>query len=117
MSSTRDIGTTGEIWAVDYLQNQGLNIITRNYRTRFGEIDIIAKDKEILVFVEVKRKTQDFFGEPYEMVGKKKASKLIRMAEYYLMDEKIDSEPDWRIDVISIDSKCRVKWIRSAVHL
>lgn len=115
MKNTTNIGKVGEDWASLYLKNRGLVVIGRNYRTRFGEIDIIAKDAEALVFVEVKRKTQSVFGEPYEMVTPKKKEKLINMSRYYLTDKGIGEDANWRIDIISIDWNRRIEWIKNAI--
>ena len=68
MVNTHIIGQTAENIAVEYLAENKVQIIDRNYRTRFGEIDIIAKDKKELIFIEVKAKSTSRFGKPYEMV-------------------------------------------------
>lgn len=86
--------------AADYLEKKGYRVEERNFRTRFGEIDIICYDKDILVFVEVKTKIGHDFGEPEEMVNKSKLAKVQRMGEVYLQDEKL--EIPCRIDVVAI---------------
>ncbi len=75
MKNTKAIGNLGEDRAVEYLENLGYEIFERNFRTRFGEIDIIARDGETLCFVEVKKKTSDRFGSPAEMITPKKLDK------------------------------------------
>jgi putative endonuclease len=99
-SRNKVTGKIGEELAVDYLDKKGYKIIERNFRTRFGEIDIVCSDGETLVFVEVKTKIGHDFGEPEEMVDKKKISQVKRMGEVYLQDEKFDGL--CRVDVVAI---------------
>lgn len=93
-------GRLGETVASKYLQEKGYRIVENNFRTRFGEIDIICYDKEILVFVEVKTKNGHDYGEPEEMVNKNKISRVKKMGEIYLQDKNID--PGCRVDVVGI---------------
>lgn len=98
-------GHLGEDFAAAYLQKKGYLIIDRNARTRFGELDIIALDpNSVLVFVEVKAKTGHAFGEPWEMVGRRKLMKVRRMAEIYMvMSRKYHVHTtSCRIDVIGV---------------
>ena len=115
---TQKIGEIGERLATKFLEQKGFVIIDRNYRTRFGEIDIIAKDKKELIFVEVKAKNTSRFGKPYEMVTKRKKRKLRMTAKSYLQDSRIDSgNTPWRIDVISIDYETgKIEWLKNAVQ-
>ena len=78
-------GYRGEDLASEYLENKGYLIEERNFRTRFGEIDIVCWDKDILVFVEVKTKIGHDFGEPEEMVSKSKLAQVQRMGEVYTL--------------------------------
>jgi len=93
-------GNRGEEKAVEHLNNKGYKIIERNFRTRFGEIDIICRDGQTLVFVEVKTKIGHDFGEPEEMVDKRKLFQVKRMGEVYLQDKELDIP--CRIDVVAI---------------
>lgn len=86
--------------AAEYLSKKGYKIEERNFRTRFGEIDIICWDAQTLVFVEVKTKIGHNFGEPEEMVDSRKLSQVKRMGEVYLLDKKWDIP--CRVDVIAI---------------
>lgn len=101
--TTKQIGDEGEQMAVQMLKADGYQIIERNFRTRAGEIDIIAKDGGTLVFVEVKAKKDDFFGTPGEMITKRKLEKIKRTAKTYLSEN--DKNRDWRIDAILIEGK------------
>ena len=99
-SRNKVTGNRGEETAVEYLKKHGFLIVERNFRTRFGEIDIVCRDGQIFVFVEVKTKIGHDFGEPEEMVGKSKIGKVKRMAEVYLQDMKLDVA--CRVDVVAI---------------
>ena len=117
MVNTYLIGQKAEDIAVQYLSENKIEIVDRNYRTRFGEIDIIAKNKKKFIFVEVKAKSTSRFGKPYEMVTDRKKQKLIRIAKGYLTENSFDIEGvAWRIDIISIDYESeKIEWIQNAV--
>jgi putative endonuclease len=100
--TTKQIGDAGEDLAADYLIGQGYEIMKRNHRNRWGEIDIIALDHDTLVFVEVKKKSTDRFGSPGEMITPKKIKKIKNTAENYLVDNNL-KEVSWRIDAILLD--------------
>lgn len=97
------LGHKGEEIAVDYLKKKGYTVLHRNYRTPLGEADIIAKDKNIIVFIEVKARSSDAFGQPYEAVNHRKQEKLKKIALYYLKHHQIESPV--RFDVVSIISR------------
>lgn len=99
-SDNKLTGNIGEELATRYLENKGYKIQERNFRTRFGELDIICWDKETLVFVEVKTKIGHDFGEPEEMVNSAKLSQVKRMAGVYLLDKNL--EVACRVDVVAI---------------
>lgn len=102
MSDARiSLGKKGEDLAADYLQNHGLHIVTRNYRQKTGEIDIIARDGEYLVFVEVKTRKSLNFGQPFEAVTAKKQAQISRVALDYITRNKLHDHPV-RFDVVSI---------------
>ena len=100
IKSTKQIGDEGEGLAEKVLIDAGHSIVSRNFRTRFGEIDIIAKDGKCLVFVEVKAKTDDYFGNPAEVITEKKLWKIRRTAETYIAENNYDGP--WRIDAVII---------------
>jgi len=97
------LGQTGEDIAVRHLKDKGYSILHRNFRTPLGEADIIVRDKETLVFVEVKARTSDAFGQPFEAVGYRKQEKLKKIALYYIKHTRTESPV--RFDVISIITK------------
>jgi putative endonuclease len=116
----KDLGQFGENVACDYLENNGYKILERNFRSVIGEIDIIAKDGEVLVFIEVKTKSNFDFGLPQEMVTNKKQHKLIKVAYSYLKEKSLENIP-WRIDVVAItkdkDGRNSIELIKNAVGL
>ncbi|MFA4082551.1 YraN family protein [Mycobacteroides salmoniphilum] len=95
------IGSRGEDLAADYLSGDGFTILDRNWRCRYGELDIIAADGEVLVFVEVKTRTGRAFGTPAEAVTHTKLRRLRRLAGIWLAAQD-GSWPAVRIDVIEI---------------
>ncbi|MDA8433467.1 MAG: YraN family protein [Nitrospiraceae bacterium] len=95
------LGREGEELAVRFLRKQGFRILEKNYRTPFGEIDIVADDQGVLVFIEVKTRRGDSFGYPFEAVDRRKRDKIRKVALSYL--KKIRKEPPARFDVLSID--------------
>lgn len=94
----RQTGASGEGIAAGYLQKKGYTILERNFRNKFGEIDIIAKDNGTLVFVEVKSKTGTDFGSPEEMIHAGKLNRVRRMATVYMNGELVSC----RIDVVAV---------------
>ncbi len=97
----KSFGEKGEELAAEYLKSLGYEIIQRNYRFGHGEIDIIAKDKETLVFVEVKTRENLKFGPPELAITKKKQRQIKKIGEAYLYENNI-SDTQCRIDVIAI---------------
>lgn len=100
--STKDIGLKGELLAEAFLKKQGYRIVERNFRCKFGEIDIIGFKKGVLSFIEVKTRSSDAFGQPIEAVDKTKQRRLVRLANYYLYKKKAQPELPCRFDVVSI---------------
>ena len=102
MSKQRQaLGAWGEEQAVVYLRKRGVKILARNYRCPAGEIDIIARQKKLLLFIEVKTRRTTRFGTPQEAVGLRKQQQIIRTAHWYLAREKApDLQP--RFDVLAI---------------
>ncbi len=98
----KDLGTKGENLAVRFLKKRGYAIITRNHKTPFGEIDIIARDDDTIVFIEVKTRKDASFGYPFEAINKRKIHKLKNSALYYLKKQRKESRA--RFDVLSIFS-------------
>ncbi|WP_321394936.1 YraN family protein [uncultured Desulfuromusa sp.] len=95
------LGAWGEDQAVEYLRLQGMKILERNYRTPVGEIDIIARNKKILLFVEVKTRRSVAFGSPQEAVGIRKQRQIIRTGQWYLQEHKC-AKLQPRFDVVAV---------------
>ncbi len=100
MSNKRDIGIQGEEYASQYLQMQGYEFLGANVRCGRSEIDLIFKDGNILVFVEVKTRKDSVLVEPEDSVGIKKQNMMIRGAELYL--EEMALENEIRFDIVSV---------------
>lgn len=100
-SSTKEKGKEGEDLAASLLIEKGFEIIERNYRYGKGELDIIARDKNFLVFVEVKSRESLEYGKPEEAITKKKMSQVRKIAEAYLAEKNITNE-NIRFDVVAI---------------
>ena len=100
MAKQQQTGKLGEDLACLFLQNIGYDIIARNWRFSKAEIDIIAKDKKVLVFVEVKARSYTFYGAPEESITAHKENLIIDAASQYM----IQTNYDWEIsfDIISI---------------
>jgi putative endonuclease len=102
MKHNQRIGKWGEEAVAAYLAGRGYEIVARNARTPYGEIDIIAKQAEITIFVEVKTLTssRDFF--PEQNVTTRKQAHMLACAEYYAAENAIDH---WQIDVVAVEGK------------
>lgn len=100
--SNLSFGNKGEDLACDFLEKNGYKILERNYRIRGGEIDIITKDEEYLVFVEVKARYSHKYGLPIESVTPWKIKYLLKTAKFYLQKIKWGNGP-YRLDVVTID--------------
>lgn len=97
----KEKGKIGEKIAEKYLKTQKFTIIYTNFSNYIGEIDIIAKEKDVYVFVEVKSREDCLFGRPCEAVDKRKQEKIKKVATFYLMENKL-FDVDVRFDVIEI---------------
>lgn len=105
-SPTQQRGQQAEAIVVKYLAGKEYKVIQRNYSTRFGEIDLIVKDKltQELVFVEVKSSSQGAnYSYPEEYVTKKKKKRLLASAKVYLVDHCLDLVANYRFDVVTVD--------------
>ena len=114
-----EVGARGEKLALDYLNGLGYKTVQTNFRCRQGEIDIIARHGECLVFVEVRTKRSGGFGTPEESITPSKKDKLISLAHIYLQT-LANPPPSWRIDVVAVEltpdgSVSRLEHIENAV--
>lgn len=112
-------GAWGERQAEAYLVDRGLESLERNYRTEYGEIDLVMRQGDQIVFVEVKTRSNDAFGLPEESVTELKKAHLIQSAQKYMEDHP-EILYEWRIDVVSIRGKrgsdpVEIYWIENAL--
>ena len=92
-------------------------LVTRNYRCRRGEIDLVMRDTDTLVFVEVRRRTSRVFGGGLDSVDARKRARLVATAEHYLMVQRVGDERACRFDVVAIDGpfpRATIEWVRGA---
>lgn len=109
----RSLGSGKEEEAAKFLAECGLIVTDRNYRNRFGEIDLIAKDKEYIVFVEVKYRKTASSGHPEEAVDIHKARKISKVADYYRIRKKLSDDVPIRFDVVAIEGG-QFRWYKNA---
>lgn len=96
----KERGNKGETAAAERLRTEGYEILERNFRNKWGEVDIVAKQDERMVFVEVKTKTEELFGEPWEMIDRHKLKQVENMG--HLWCEEHDYHGLCRIDVVGV---------------
>ena len=117
--SSKDIGAQAEELALQYLQQQGLSVVNRNYHCRRGEIDLIMIDTNTLVFIEVRYRKSALFGGALESVNYAKQKRIIHTAQHYLQQQSA-SHDNYRFDVIAISSNQsnpEITWIKDAFQL
>ena len=115
--STQRAGQDGERAACRHLEQHGLQLLARNYRSPFGEIDLVMREGTELVFVEVRRRRSARFGTPAETVGADKQYRLRATAEHYLQHQPRGSQNPCRFDIVAITGEgheSRIEWLRNA---
>jgi putative endonuclease len=105
-------GREAEQLALDHLRRHGLREVERNYRCRFGEIDLIMRDGPVVVFVEVRMRTSSAFGGARASIDARKRHKLISAANHYI--GSIGQIPICRFDVVLLNSDMCMEWIKNA---
>ena len=96
------VGKEGEEKAAHYLVKKGYQILEKNYRWGRGEIDIICKERNRIIFVEVKTRKNLNFGDPVEAVDRRKQRQIVKIAERYLVEKRLYDKIDCRFDVITL---------------
>lgn len=118
MGAHNDTGNWGEAKACEYLQENGFDVLSKNYRYQHAEIDVIAKKGNLLIFVEVKTRTGSGFGMPEEFVNYSKAKLILKAAENYIYATNWLAEI--RFDIISIiifpDGNLNIRHIEDAFY-
>jgi putative endonuclease len=109
-------GVDAEALAGRFLEARGLTIVARNFRTRRGEIDLVARDGDTLVFVEVRLRSSARFGGAAESITAVKRARLVAAAQVYLLGQRGD--PPCRFDAILLDrvDPSRVDWLRNVIE-
>lgn len=107
-------GVEAERRAERFLESKGLTLVQRNYRCRMGEIDLVMRDRDTLVFVEVRSRSRQDFGGAAGSIDTAKRDRLLRTARHYL--SRLPSEPACRFDAVLLDGGAgqRIEWIRDA---
>ena len=118
MDRRQEVGRRGEETARAFLTRRGVRIVVENFVCAAGEIDLIGKDGESLVFIEVKTRTSDTFGPPHLAVHRRKQRQIVRAAQWYLAEQRV-KDVACRFDVLAITfpeagEAARVEWVRDA---
>ena len=108
-------GAQAEQVAAQYLQRHGLKLLQTNYRSRFGEIDLILRDGETLVFAEVRQRSRGDFGGAAASIDAHKQQRLILTAQLYLAS--IPRIPPCRFDAVLLDAAENIEWVKNAFEL
>ncbi len=103
----------GEDIAVKYLKRHHMKILDRNYSCKYGEVDIIIKDKDIIAFVEVKQRKNDMFGRPMDFVTKAKQQRIKRAADRYVQENELSAY--FRFDIVEILGD-EINYIKNAFY-
>lgn len=105
-------GAVAEAAAAAFLETHGLRIRARNFRTRFGEIDLVAEQGDTLVFVEVRKRTSERFGGAAGSISAAKRARIVAAASLYLAG--LRGDPPCRFDAVLVDAAGKIRWIRDA---
>lgn len=114
MIDRKERGRAGETAAVSFLERQGVCILHRNYRCRWGEIDLIGKKGGMLLVIEVKMRESRQQGYPSEAVNERKQRKICRVFDYFRMENNLDECISVRFDVIEVNRQYQCRWIENA---
>ncbi len=108
-------GAQAEQVAAQYLQRHGLTLVQTNYRCRFGEIDLILRDRETLVFAEVRQRSRSDFGGAVASIDSHKQQRLILTAQHYLAS--LPRLPPCRFDAMLLDAAGNIEWVKNAFEV
>ena len=106
------LGKKGEKLVEEYLKERGCKILKRNFRTPFGEADLVVEDCGEIAFVEVKTRSSDSYGLPREAVGKEKQRRYLKIAQTYWV--KTGEEPNARFDVAEVYADGKIEYFKNA---
>ncbi|QTR50506.1 YraN family protein [Candidatus Thiothrix anitrata] len=108
-------GSNTEQLACEHLQANGLRLVQQNYRTRSGEIDLIMRDGQLLVFVEVRYRKTQRYGGALQSIDPRKQARIIRTAQHYLQYRAPNAQV--RFDVVAVEGDNGINWIKNAFDL
>ncbi len=115
LADTQNIGQFYEKQALKYLQKQGLRLIEANFNCRYGELDLIMADADVLVFVEVKFRQSRAYGGAVSAVSRSKQQKLIKTAQWFMQQHQLSNKPA-RFDVVAIEGENNIHWLKNAFY-
>lgn len=113
----RQVGAQWEDAALAHLQRSGLSLLDRNFNCRYGELDLVARDRDVIVFVEVRFRSTSSRGDGAQSVGPSKRAKLVRAAQVYLQARPQLAASPCRFDVVACagtPQQPQIEWTRSA---
>ena len=117
MTNRKKLGSEGEQIALTFIKKRGFKILSTNYRSPVGEVDIIAAKKNLISFIEVKTRQSSHFGHPEEAIRRKKMKRIIRTAQHYLVTHNLYDKVTVRFDVLSLvkkDASFDVEYFKNA---
>lgn len=113
-------GRWAEQTALVYLQHRGLKLLHRNYRTRFGEIDLIMRDADILVLIEVRYRARNDFATAIESIDNAKCERILKSSEHYLQQHQYQADIQCRLDIVVIsgpENNHEIEWLQHAYEM
>lgn len=112
-TNNRKVGACWEEKAAKYLEDQGMRILEKNFRNRYGEIDLIGRQEGYLVFVEVKYRKTTEKGYAVEAVGVAKQRQICKVADYYRLTHGVGNHVGVRYDVVAFQGE-KIEWVKNA---
>lgn len=112
----RKIGTEYEEIAAKYLMDHGYRILERNYRNRYGEIDIIAEKTNVIIYIEIKYRSSNKYGDPLEAVDYRKQKRISKIAMYHYIQYGAKCNKQCRFDVIGINEQGIIRHVENAFY-
>jgi len=111
------LGMRAERLALRYLKQQGLKLIVKNFRCKYGEIDLVMQDQDTLVFVEVRFRKKSDYGTGLESVDSHKQQRIFHTSRYFLQKNFSAKYFNIRFDMIAVDATFKINWIKSAFEV
>ena len=117
-NSRAEFGRMAEDMALRYLQKHDLTLLTRNFRSRFGEIDLIMQEKNTIIFIEVRARKNNAFLHPAETIDRTKRNKIRKTSQVFMQKTSAWNHFNWRFDVITLVGGnargMKIEWIKAA---